>query len=238
VGPGVWTGTELISWQSGLAYNPETDTWRRIAPSPLAPRMDEAVTALRGGVLVWGGCNRIEVPNCDDALEAPLTDGALYDPATDSWTMLPDSPLGAGAGTLAVTTAWNDQAIIVVPHPQDPEAPTVAALDPATLEWQELAPLPKEAGKRGSALVWTGTHVIAWGGYTDSPMEETAAGLVLNPVLDQWRPLPAGGGGRRGHTALWTPHGLLIAGGQPTAQPVLFTPASGEPVAASTTLAN
>jgi hypothetical protein len=181
-GPGVWTGAELISWQSGLAYNPETDAWRRIAPSPLAPRMDEATAAVHGGILVWGGCDRIEVPNCDDALEAPFTDGALYDPATDSWTMLPESPLGGGAGALAVATTWDDQAILVVPHPQDPGAPTVAALDPTTLEWQELAPLPEGAGKRSSSLVWTGTHVIAWGGYTGPSMtEETDAGFMLNP---------------------------------------------------------
>jgi hypothetical protein len=227
-GPAVWTGTELISWQSSLAYNPETDTWRRIAPSPLAPRMDEAIAAVQGGVLVWGGCD-IEVRNCDDALEAALTDGALYSPATDSWTVLPESPLGGGAGVLAVATTWDDRAIVVVAHPHDPEAPTVAALDPVTLEWQELAPLPEGAGKRASALVWTGTHAIVWGGYTgDSLTEETDAGFMLNPVLGQWRPLPAGGLARRGHAALWTPHGLLIAGGS-TAQPTLFTPTSAEP---------
>ena len=148
IGPGVWTGTELISWQSGLAYNPATDTWREIAESPLAPRIDEAVAATPDGVLVWGGCDRVAVPNCDDTLQAPLTDGALYDPEADAWTMLPDGPLGGGAGALAVATTWGDRAIVVVPHPADPSAPTVAAIDPATPQWQELPQLPETAGKR------------------------------------------------------------------------------------------
>jgi len=225
IGPGVWTGTELISWQSSLAYNPSTDTWRDITPSPLAPRMDEAVTATNGDLLVWGGCDRV-VPNCDDALEAPLTDGALYDPETDSWTVLPASPLGGGAGALAVDTTWNDSVIIVVPHSTAPGAPTVAAIDPTSLEWTDLPSLPDEAAKRASALVWTGTHVISWGGYTESYERETDAGFMLNPVLGQWRPIQPGGGARRGHTAIWTQHGLLVAGGSPTSQPALFTPSS------------
>jgi hypothetical protein len=225
IGPGAWTGAELISWQSSVAYNPSTDTWREIAPFPLAPRMDEAVTATNGDLLVWGGCDNVSVPSCDDALQAPLTDGALYDPESDRWTVLPAGPLDGGAGALAVDTTWDGNAIIVVPHPSTTGAATAAAINPGSLEWTELPSVPDGAGKRASALVWTGAHLITWGGYTESYLEETDAGFMLDPTQDRWRPLPPGGGARRGHAAIWTQHGLLVAGGSPTAQPALFTPA-------------
>ena len=189
--------------------------------------MDEAVTATNGDVLVWGGCDRESVPNCDDALEVPLTDGAIYDPDNDAWTMLPAGPLDGGAGAMAVDTSWEGRVVVVVPHPVERDASTVAAIDPISLEWTELPPLPGGAGKRASALTWTGTDVVAWGGYTESYSEETDAGFVLDPVLGRWHALEPGGGARRGHVMVWTQHGLLIAGGSPTSRPVLFTPQPG-----------
>lgn len=223
-GPGVWTGTDVISWQSGLAYNPNSDSWREIEPFPLAPRMDEAVTAFPGGVFVWGGCNTDLVPNCDDSREAELDDGAIYDPATDQWTALPPSPLDGGAGTLAVYATAEGKIIVAVPHPSDPNDATVAAFDTTTMRWELLPDLPSEAGKRASAMVWTGNGVIVWGGYGETYEAETDAGFQLDLDTDSWRPLPAAGRARRGHTAIWTTHGLFVAGGSPTPTPVLFTP--------------
>ena len=227
VGPGVWTGTELVSWQSGLAYNPATDTWRRIAESPLAPRMDEAVVATPTGVLVWGGCDRVAAPNCDDSEQLPMTDGAFYDPATDSWEMLAEGPLGGGVGALAVSTSWQDRVLIAVPEPADPSEPSVAAVNPSTMDWVVLPSPPEGAPGRDSALVWTGTHAVMWGGYVDGiSAGETDAGFALDPSSKQWFQLEPGGRARRGHAAIWTPHGLFIAGGS-SAAPVLFTPEAG-----------
>lgn len=230
IGPGAWTGAELISWQSGLAYNPVTDSWREIAPSPLTPRMDEAVTATNGLLLVWGGCDSESVPNCDDVLQGALADGAIYDPMTDTWTMLPDGPLDGGAGSVAIATTWGDRVIVVVPHPVSADAATTAAIDPMRLEWTELPELPLEAGGRAAALTWTGSEVVIWGGYTDSYMEQTDIGFLLDPEATRWQPLERGGGARRGHSMVWTTRGLLIAGGSPSSQPVLFELASvGDP---------
>jgi len=226
VGPGVWTGTELVSWWSGLAYNPESDSWREIAQSPLTPRMDEAVAATNGDVLVWGGCDRLAVPNCNDSQEVPLTSGAIYDPETDSWTLLPDGPLSGGTGALAVDTNGDNGVVVVVPNPADLDAPTVAAIDPVTHIWTELPPLPESPAGVASSLTWTGTDIVSWAGYNGSYAEETDAGFMLNPSAGAWRALERGGGARRGHTAAWTPSGLLIAGGSPLSSPVLFIPAT------------
>ncbi len=86
----VWTGEEMIVFGAhldrnngsrtehaqGVAYRPETNEWRVIAPRPLSP---QASTAAWTGdrVLVW-----------DYELAA-----GLYDPARDRWTSVPDLPL-------------------------------------------------------------------------------------------------------------------------------------------------
>ncbi|HEX5937125.1 MAG TPA: hypothetical protein VFZ75_05470 [Actinomycetota bacterium] len=89
-GSAVWTGDEMIVFGAaldphnradtptaiGIAYDPATDTWRRLPPSGLSP---QAMTAswLDGEMIAW---------DYDQAT-------AAYSPATDSWRSLPDTPL-------------------------------------------------------------------------------------------------------------------------------------------------
>jgi hypothetical protein len=86
----VWTGKEMIVFGAalccgndpetktaiGAAYDPSTDTWRRIPNSTLSP---QASTAAWTGedVIAWDYLN----------------DSAGYDPITDSWRSLPRVPL-------------------------------------------------------------------------------------------------------------------------------------------------
>jgi N-acetylneuraminic acid mutarotase len=95
-----WTGSELVIWggrprngpegtgpvAAGAAYDPAKNSWRRLAGSPLAPRLLAAYAAGDGALLVWGGS--------DGEFTKQYADGALYDATTDSW-----SPLPALAGT-------------------------------------------------------------------------------------------------------------------------------------------
>jgi hypothetical protein len=226
VGPGVWTGAELISWRSGLAYDPEADSWRAIAPAPLAPRMDEVEVAVGGRLVVWGGCDTAAQPNCDDAGAAPLADGAVYDPSSDSWDPIPAGPLGGGFGSMAVATGSTD-VVVVVPEPV-PGSPSTAVLDTGSMTWRELPDLPAGVLGRASSLVWTGTHVLVWGGYDPGSgmVAVTGEGFVLDPGSGRWTPLQTAPRGRRGHTTVWTDHGLVVAGGDP-AEPMLFTPTAG-----------
>jgi len=221
VGPGVWTGRELVSWQSGLAYDPATDRWREIATAPLAPRTDEVVVAVPQGVLVWGGCDTAE-GNCDDGRTGSFTDGALYDPATDAWTSLPAGPLGGGFRSVATWTG--DEVVIVVPDAADGRRPSVAAFDPATRAWRTLSAPPEGAPTGETVLVWTGSDLVLWGGYVGIDMTtSTGAGLVLDPRTGTWRALEPSSDPRRGHTALWTSRGMFVTGGEP-ARPMLFRP--------------
>ena len=64
-GPGIWTGSEIVYVEAGLALDPERGTWRTIARFPLSGRV--AATAVWTGqeLVVWGGCDR-SIDQCDD----------------------------------------------------------------------------------------------------------------------------------------------------------------------------
>ena len=86
----VWTGEEMVVFGAhldrnnasrtehaqGIAYRPETDGWRVIAPRPLSPQAS-TVAWTGDRVLVW---------------DYELTAG-VYDPARDVWAGVPDLPL-------------------------------------------------------------------------------------------------------------------------------------------------
>ncbi|CAN5515229.1 hypothetical protein BH24ACT26_BH24ACT26_14370 [soil metagenome] len=86
----VWTGDEMVVFGAlldnnnasrtdhavGLAYDPESDSWRELAPSQLSPQ---------ASAIAWTGS---EVIAWDYGLRA-----AAYNPTKDRWRSLPDVPL-------------------------------------------------------------------------------------------------------------------------------------------------
>jgi hypothetical protein len=80
----VWTGRELLLWGiSNAAYDPVADSWRHLPDPPTGDGGPSVVVWTGTQMIGWGGgC-------CDQE----LADGAAYTLATDSWKMLPPSPL-------------------------------------------------------------------------------------------------------------------------------------------------
>jgi len=144
-GGGIWTGMELIVWREpaapdasppaeGAAFNPETGTWRMIAPAPIGSGSPVAWTGRE--MIVWGGHG---------------ADGAAYDPEADTWRLLPDAPISASDAT----AVWTGDEVIVLGGFDD--RLDAAAYDPATDEWRALA---DANGYLVSGAVWTGTSVL------------------------------------------------------------------------------
>ena len=92
---GTWTGREMLIWggrrasgagtqvlADGAAYNPKTNRWRRLPPSPLSARTD--------AIAVWTGSTAIVLGGSGDSEEPfqSLPDAASYDPVKNSWRMI------------------------------------------------------------------------------------------------------------------------------------------------------
>lgn len=99
-----WTGDELLLWggergvdggrgptATGVAYDPASDTWRRMAQGPLSPRASAVSAWVDGRLAVVGGTTQ----------RLGLRDAAAYDPVRDTWARLPDVPLDGRVGSTA-----------------------------------------------------------------------------------------------------------------------------------------
>ncbi|MEA2461206.1 MAG: hypothetical protein QOH90_1383, partial [Actinomycetota bacterium] len=195
-----WTGSEMIIqgggeccnagnadrfFADGAAYDPETDSWRKIAPDPEGWRASAVSVWTGSQVLVWGGVN-------SDGLSAG---GSAYDPSIDTWSKIENAPL---EGRVNAATVWTGKELIVWGGSslRDDENPTFgdgAAYDPMKETWRSLAPSPLSPRQLASH-VWTGTRAIFWGG-TEGEIFEGAgysekSGAVYDPELDQWEMLP------------------------------------------------
>lgn len=113
----VWTGAELIVWPTdvartvseGVAFNPDTGTWRTLPEPPAWPAAPDLVWT-GTHVVIWG------------ALPAPLSEdseravGSMYDPTTDEWTELSEplpEPDGCECNIGSQTLIWAGDHLIV-----------------------------------------------------------------------------------------------------------------------------
>jgi hypothetical protein len=108
----VWTGREVIVVRSAgppIAYDPDADAWRPLAPLPhgVVSNLDPAPVWTGAEVLVWNAGSR------DQAANKPVDGGtgAAYDPRGNRWRRLARAPV---PGRGLPLTAWTgDRAIFV-----------------------------------------------------------------------------------------------------------------------------
>jgi Sporulation and spore germination len=210
-GIAVWTGKELVEWGGGCcgdvsgdgaAYNPSTNTWRKIALPPVAGQQSP--------VGAWTGKELVIFAGRDP--DGKLVGGAAYDPAKNSWRRLGSNPEPA-RGAYAV---WDGHEVLVVEGTRASGLSTATlAYDPATNGWRRLAPT---SGRLGAAVVWTGSRFLVWGGRT-GPGATLALrhGQSYEPIGNRWSPLPRSPlPGRVDPTAVWTGRELIVWGGSTT----------------------
>jgi Kelch motif len=186
---GAWTGRELVLFVSGIsaadgkpypderaraaAYDPATDTWRRIAPLP----------ERRAGAIAVSGGKKILIVGGRDWNGSPARVGLAYDPATNGWRRLPAMETGrmqaVGAWTGSRLLVWGGelgrQALVVVR--------TGFAFDPGTDSWARLPQAPIQ-GRIDPVAAWTGRELIVWGGVgarDGGTPERLADGASLTP---------------------------------------------------------
>jgi len=168
-GDSVWTGSEVVLWdvhtpvgEASLAFDPETQGWRRIADPPHAPRW--------GGTHVWTGRELIVFGGGLQG-SSTTTEGAAYDPSTDTWHTIADAPVGMNLAD----AAWTGREMIVIGSELDDrnvattKTAVATAYDPSTDSWRRLPDPPISA--QTSAISFVDGRVIAWEGYNPSSAE-------------------------------------------------------------------
>jgi N-acetylneuraminic acid mutarotase len=172
---GAWDGHELIlfvgsldtdgkPWPAQLAraaaYDPATDTWRRIAPLP-SPRS--------GAKAVWDGREVLLVggAGAPRGAKPPVLArvGFAYNPATNRWRQLPSM----GSGRTEAAMVWTGRRLLVWGGSQTADASVPVtpnrglAYDPAANRWSPLPGTPL-FGRVDPTAIWTGRSMIIWGG--------------------------------------------------------------------------
>jgi hypothetical protein len=161
---GAWTGRELVIFVSGLdpegktlsgvaraaAYNPATDTWRRLAPPP----------TLRS-IAVWSGREIFLVGGADEA-GAHAEGGYAYDPATNDWRSLP----AMAWGHPQAVAGWTGSQLLLFGGEMTPNA--LLGYDPRRNAWSSFPNAPLRE-RTAPAAVWTGRELIVWGGVIGTP---------------------------------------------------------------------
>lgn len=213
-----WSGSELLVFggfrgggvpteddlhDDGLAYDPDTDTWRALPPAPLSPRSGSVIGWTGSELVVWGGIG---------AGVEPVGGGAAYDPAAGTWRTIAPSPLTPRARM--VGTFADGELVVLGGHDRatDTYDTQAAAYDPATDSWRVLADLPR--GQVQPDLAWTGEVLHVVGANTLPGTPDDGAFLTYVPAQDAWvvEPNPPGGP-RIQHAIAWSGARLYTWGG-------------------------
>jgi hypothetical protein len=207
----VWTGHAMLVWggreirgvaiqpvADGGAYSPATNTWQRLASSPLSARSMASGVWSGHELLIWGGFDQ----------RNKLADGAAYDPVTRAWRMLPPSPLQARYGA---TSVWTGSEMIVWGGSTASGGTNGAAYDPSTRRWRMLPPTPIAEGIGDPPVAWSGHEMFVFLRPPEVSEPPSPVVAAYDPALDRWRTLPRMSIGSYGYRALlWTGDTLLV----------------------------
>jgi N-acetylneuraminic acid mutarotase len=194
----------------GASYNPRTDIWRPVRfEGALAPRTEHRAVWTGEEMIIWGGR--------DAEHSAGVTTGARYNPRTDSWRSIAPAP--GYTSPLYASMVWTGaEAIVWGGFPLDfqrSEAGRGARWDPETDTWTEVTTEGAPLQRNGQITLWTGVHMITWGGSNRNVSGEQRDGGRYDPLSDTWTPLSLDGAPseRRAGGAAWTGNEMLVWGG-------------------------
>jgi hypothetical protein len=133
----VWTGAELILWGGGdrgdpraargAAYDPASQTWRRIARAPVRLNLSSGVWTGED-VIVFGS-----LLNRKNWAATPTSVGAAYDPSTDTWQELKPSALSPQA----TSAVWLEDRLVAWDYQTDSQE-----YDPVEARWSAPVSMP------------------------------------------------------------------------------------------------
>ena len=162
------------------------------------------------------------------AVAAPSSAGLLsYDPARRSWAVL-NGP-AVNYTFISIASVWANGFVVTFGASDCPTASTelpttlctvAESFDVSTGTSKSMSSAGAPAVREVGALLWTGTHVLTWGGTSFDSSNATNIvfddGALYDPVQDTWNAIPANAASspRRNSSAVWTGSEMLIWGGE------------------------
>jgi serine/threonine protein kinase/N-acetylneuraminic acid mutarotase len=228
----VWTGKEMVVWGgyqdsrswyagarapghlgNGGRYDPARNTWRGMttqdAPSA---RLNHSAVWTGREMLVWGG---------SDAGRS-FNDGALYDPVEDVWRAISREGAPSPRGLHAAVWTGKEMLVWGGAHRDQHDYPAAGGrYDPQTDTWRPMSTEGAPGGRIFVQAVWTGRHMLVWGGVNDAhsegvhdPRRFVGSGAIYDPTTDTWTTLSRNNApSPRLTTAVWANDSLLVFGG-------------------------
>lgn len=186
----VWTGREMVVWGGtqrtagpgglldGAAYDPATDTWRTISPSPPGTDRTSAATAFAGGSALFGGGGS----STGAAAESVL----VYDVATDTWAQH-----DVGDNVVAMTS-FDGRVAIATVDTLDRTGLDIELMDPAAGRTEPLPgfpDLPANAYFDSVGLAGSGSALFAAATVADLGGRPATRVAVFDPGSGEWKGL-------------------------------------------------
>ncbi len=213
----VWTGTRLViathrdgKW-SGSAFDPCGNAWSPIAETAQPPS---------GAPLPFDGQDRPFRPSYAGSSYNAFDKISVWDGARKAWVSVAAKAglaprahyaVALAKGRLLVWGGWTQGQGMLGDG---------AVLDVARRSWKKMsaagAPSPRLAP---TAVAWTGSRLLIWGGRTATTAPSSARalgdGALYDPVADRWTPMSSDDapGPRTGATVVWTGRRLVVLGG-------------------------
>ena len=181
----------------GLAYNPDTGTWRQLPDGPLEPAVSP--TGVWTGTEVLICCGMEGIGPAGGGIGS--SQAAAYNPQTGSWRPLPDAPIG---GPFPVSVSTGSELLVV-------RQSGVAAYNPSTDEWRAMPEAPQPLG-RTNQIAWTGSGVIVW---PSNVTRSVCQDMALDPDIGASRILPDPPAWLAALDMAYTGDTLIIWGGLP-----------------------
>jgi hypothetical protein len=126
--------------------------------------------------------------------------GFALNPTTGTWRATQASPYPPANVEGGYSAVWTGTEMMIF-------GPMDAAYNPVTRRWRKLA-----SGAAGPSLtVWTGRHVLMWGGGCCGENRNT--GSRYDPTTNRWRSIPAAPLAGRRADGVWTGRELIVVGG-------------------------
>ena len=187
----VWTGSEVICWNSttgvtptGAIYDAAGNSWRTMN-AVNAPDAKSGHSAVWSGseMIVWGG------RSSGGSSDFNTNTGARYNPVTDSW--MPTSLANAPSPRTDHGAVWaGDKMMIWGGSTGSGITNTGSLYTPATDSWSSVSLTNAPQERRNPTLLWTGSKVIVWGGFDGGGWYTTYynTGALYDPATDTWTP--------------------------------------------------